>query len=440
MALLEVQGKAVRVLLTGATGFIGSAVRARLLAQGHEVIAVARRAGPRMAQPGLRWVALDMGRAATPEAWEPHLAGVDAAVNCAGVLQDGWGDSTAGVHLAGPAALFAALERAGVRRVVQISAIGIDRAAVTAFSESKAAGDAALMARDLDWVVLRPSVVVGGAAYGGSALLRGLAALPVLPRLAGAGPLQVVQLDDLVETILFFLRPGAPARLMLEICGPEPLPLEAILATYRQWMGFGQAPLVSVPHWALEALSLCGDAFGRLGWRSPLRTTARRELARGSTGDPRPWTEVTGIQPASLASALAATPVSVQDRWFARLYFVKPLLLAILSLFCLLTGLIALGPGWTAGLALLLGAGIPTAAAPVLVVASAVADILIGLGIAVRATCKLALRSGLALSAAYLVAGTALAPALWADPLGPFLKVVPVMALMLAALAITDDR
>ena len=64
----------------------------------------------------------------------------------------------------------------------------------------------------------------------------------------------------------------------------------------------------------------------------------------------------------------------------------------------------------------------------------------LGLGIAVRATCKLALRAGLALSATYLVAGTALAPALWADPLGPFLKVLPVMALMLAALAIADDR
>lgn len=434
------QGKAVRVLLTGATGFIGSAVRARLLAEGHEVVAAARRKGPVVAEPGVRWIAVDMARATTPEAWEPHLAGVDAAVNCAGVLQDGGGDATTAAHLAGPAALFAALERAGVRRVVQVSALGVDRAAVTAFSASKAAGDAALMARDLDWVVLRPSVVLGRAAYGGSALLRGLAALPVVPRLAGAGPLQVVQLEDLVATILFFLRPGAPARLALEICGPEPLPLEAILAAYRRWLGLGEAPTVTVPAWAEKALSLAGDALGLMGWRPPLRTTARRELGRGSIGDPRPWTEVTGIAPTSLARALAATPASVQDRWFARLYLVKPLIVAVLSLFWLLTGLVALGPGWHAGLALLAGAGVPASALPLLVAAGACADILIGLGIALRATCKAALRAGLVLSAGYLAAGTVLAPALWAEPLGPFLKVLPVMALILAALAIADDR
>jgi uncharacterized protein YbjT (DUF2867 family) len=434
------QEPTVRVLLTGATGLIGSAVRARLLARGHEVVAVARRAGPAAAQAGTRWIAVDMRRATVPEAWEPHLAGIDAAVNCAGVLQDGWADSTAAVHVAGPAALFAALERAGVLRVVQISAIGIDRPAATAFAHSKAVGDAALMARDLDWVILRPSLVVARAAYGGSALLRGLAALPVLPRIAGAGPLQVVQLDDLVETVLFFLRPAAPARLTLEVCGPEPLPLEAILATYRQWMGFRKAPSLAVPEWAMQALSRCGDALGLLGWRSPLRSTARRELARGSTGDPRPWTEITGIRPASLAQALAATPLAVQDRWFARLYFLKPLVLAILSLYWLLTGLVALGPAWHAGLALLLQAGIPAAAAPPLAAAGAGADILIGLGIALRATCKPALRAGLALCAVYLAAGTALAPALWTDPLGPYLKVLPAMALILAALAIADDR
>ena len=59
-------------------------------------------------------------------------------------------------------------------------------------------------------MILRPSVVVGRAAYGGSALFRGLAGLPVLPLIAEAGPLQVVQLDDVVNTVLFFLRPEDP--------------------------------------------------------------------------------------------------------------------------------------------------------------------------------------------------------------------------------------
>jgi uncharacterized protein YbjT (DUF2867 family) len=431
--------RSVRVLLTGATGLIGSAVLARLVADGHDVVAVTRRARPGRCQAPVRWIAVDMARAATAEAWAPHLDGIDAAVNCAGVLQDGPGDSTSGVHVAGAVALFAALERAGVRRVVHVSAIGIDRNAVTAFSASKLAGDEALMARDLDWIVLRPSVVVGAAAYGGSAFLRALAALPVAPRLPDAGLVQVVQLQDLAETVACLLRPDAPARLLLEVCGPERLELDDIIAAYRQWLGLGQARPVPVPRWLVRAACRLGDAAGLLGWRPPVRTTARLELARGAVGNPAPWTRITGIEPKSLARALAETPASVQERWFAQLYFAKPVMLAALSLVWLVTGLVTLGPAWDAGLALR-AAGAPAEAAPPLAAVGAAADIIVGLGIAVRRTAGRALRASLALSGFYLAAGTALAPALWGDPLGPLLKIVPIMALSLAALAIADDR
>jgi hypothetical protein len=47
---------------------------------------------------------------------------------------------------------------------------------VSSFSETKGAGDAALAASSLEWFILRPSVVIGRPAYGGSALIRGLAA------------------------------------------------------------------------------------------------------------------------------------------------------------------------------------------------------------------------------------------------------------------------
>ena len=115
-----------------------------------------------------------------------------------------------GFHARGAAALFAACARAAVRRVIHISAAGIDRAAPTRFSRSKLEGDRALMALDLDWVILRPSVVIGRGAYGGSALIRGLAALSIRPVLNDTGELQVVQLDDLVETVVFFLAPERP--------------------------------------------------------------------------------------------------------------------------------------------------------------------------------------------------------------------------------------
>ena len=87
---------------------------------------------------------------------------------------------------------FNCIEIAGVRRVIHLSAIGVDRATPSAFSKTKRQAETALAKRDLDWVVLRPSVLIGRSAYGGSALLRGIAALPILPVLPDTAPIQPV--------------------------------------------------------------------------------------------------------------------------------------------------------------------------------------------------------------------------------------------------------
>lgn len=430
----------VRVLLTGATGLIGSAVLARLQAEGHEVHAVVRRMGsPAKRLPAARLVELDIARATKAEVWLDPLRGIDAVVNCAGVLQDGPEDSTQGVHADGAAALFAACERAGVRRVVHLSAIGVDRETPTAFSRSKAAGDRALMARDLDWVILRPAVVVGRAAYGGSALFRGLAALPVLPEMPQSGMLQIVQLDEVVETVMFFLRPTAPARQALDVAGPQTLTVTEVVQTYRHWLGWPPARIVRLPPWLAALAYRLGDAAGWLGWRPPLRSTARHEIVRGAIGDPSEWMAATGIQPRALHAALASEPASVQERWFAQLYFLKPLVIATFALFWIGTGLVSLGPGFDIGQSLMLEAG-ATEWGGLGVIAGALADILIGIGIAVRKTARIALYAALAISIFYITAGSILVPRLWADPLGPMLKIWPILALNLVALAILKDR
>jgi hypothetical protein len=75
-----------------------------------------------------------------------------------------------------------------------------------------------------------------------------------------------------------------------------------------------------------------------------------------------------------------------------------------------------------------------------LAAAAAAVDILVGIGIAVRSTARLALWAALVVSSAYLLAGTLLLPALWLDPLGPLLKIAPIALLTLLALAILDER
>jgi uncharacterized protein YbjT (DUF2867 family) len=430
----------LRILLIGATGLIGSAVAARLKREGHEIVGLSRgEAAAARRLPVDRWVRLDLREARDEAAWLPILSGIEAVVNCAGVLQDNVRDSTAAVHRDAPAALWRACQRAGVRRVIHFSAIGVDRGALTGFSRTKAEGDEALAASALEWVILRPSVVVGRPVYGGSALFRGLAALPILPRTPDAGQLAIVQLDDVAETVARLLRPGAVSRKALELAGPQALSFEEVVAAYRGWLGWRPARIVAAPGLLMGAAFRLGDIAAWLGWRPPVRSTARRELVRGAVGDPSEWIRATGIEPQSLATALAFSPASVQERWFARLYLLKPLLIATFAFFWLMTGLISLGPGFAPAIAYMEQAGAGSLAVPS-VVGGGIADILVAAAMIYRPTTRLALWAAVGLSLFYLLAGTILLPELWKDPLGPMMKIWPILALNLVCFAILDER
>ncbi|MEM7192360.1 MAG: SDR family oxidoreductase, partial [Pseudomonadota bacterium] len=381
----------------------------------------------------------DIAKLTCEEDWYAHLVGIDAVVNCAGVLQDSVTDSTMRVHVDGMGALFKACEARGIRRVVHISAIGVDRDNPTAFSRTKLQGDRILMDCDLDWVVLRPAVVLGRSAFGGSALLRATACLPVLPVPPEMKPMQTVQLDEVTESVAFFLSPDAPSKQVLEVAAPERLSFEEIVGAYRHWLGWKPAPAVQMPASLARLAYGAGDLLSWLGWRPPLRSTARLEIARGVAGDPSQWMAITGIQPLSLSEALAKEPASVQEKWFAQLYLLKPLVFGVLALYWITTGIISLGPGWENALLVIE----ESRAAPIgafLVAGGAIADILIGLGIACRATSRFALWSALLLSIIYILAGSVVAPGLWVDPLGPLLKIFPILALNLVALAILEER
>jgi hypothetical protein len=225
----------------------------------------------------------------------------------------------------------------------------------------------------------------------------------------------------------------------LELAGPERLSFGDIVAAYRRWLGWKPAREVRVPGFLLGLAWSAGDLAAWFGWRPPIRTTARREIVRGAIGDNGAWKRLAGIEPRSLGDALAAEPASVQERWFARLYLLKPVAIGTYALFWLLTGIVSLTAGWGHAVNVMrLTPAAPLAEAAVL--GGAVVDLLVGVAILFRSTARGGLIAALGVSILYIVLGTLLLPALWADPLGPMMKIWPILALNLLCLAILDER
>jgi len=226
----------------------------------------------------------------------------------------------------------------------------------------------------------------------------------------------------------------------LELAGPAELSFDELVSAYRMWLGEKPARLIEVPRWMMSAIYRAGDLAGWLGWRPPIRSNARFEIMRGASGDPGPWMRLTKIVPRALVETLRREPCTVQERWFARLYLLKPVIFLVLAAFWAGTALMALGPGWSIGLSLMYEGGTHAPWAAGVVVAGALADLAIGIGIAFRRTARPALWAGIIISLVYAVIGSWMVPRLWVDPLGPMLKIWPVLLLNVVALAIIDDR
>jgi uncharacterized protein YbjT (DUF2867 family) len=435
----------MRVLVTGAYGLIGSAILARLHRDGHELTAAGRTLDEALLRfPYATWIQADFARLTSADAWRPLLKNIDAVVNCVGVLQDGGRDDMQAVQVEGTCALFDACVATGVRRVMHISAVGASPEGPTAFARTKAHADAHLASLDLDWVVLRPSLVLAPSAYGGSAMLRGLAGLPWLtPSIASQ--VQIVSSDDVADTVALCLRADAPAKAAWakatwELTHPKTHDLGDVVAAMRAWHGFPPRPRFRVPAAALGVVAMFAGFAGMLGWRSPARATAMAQLSAGVVGDPSSWMAATGIKPKSLDTILADRPASVQDRWFARLYWLKPLAIVALAAFWIVTGAVALGPGRATAMGYLTAAGLGPSAATIGLLLGSLFDIALGLALLVRRFTRRALQLMIVTSFGYLLVGTVAAPEWWFEPLGPYTKIIPTLLASVLTLAILDER
>ncbi len=412
------------VLVTGAGGFVGSRLISELHRAGYEVICCGRdEARLRLRFPFCQVVECDFAQPPSIDVWKTILRDVSVVINAAGIIQEHGASTFDAVHRDSPITLFHAAERAGVRRVIQISALGADAKAETRYHRTKKAADDALRSLSLDWVIIQPSLVYGS---GGRShvFFAAIAALPLVP-LPGQGdqPIQPIHIDDLVQGILHLMRPEAPGRVTLAAVGPEPVTFGQYMETIRAWLGLRVGPVASVPMGLVRLVAQIGTLL-----RSEFVTADTLSmLCQGNMADPTPFAKATGVTPRLLTGGLPAAGAMQSERQAASLYFLRPLLRISIAAVWVGSGVVSLfffpretSEGW------LVRVGIPPAWTGLALIMASIVDIGLGLATLVRWRPTIVLGAQLVLILGFSAFLTARMPEWWTHPFGPLLKNLPL--------------
>jgi nucleoside-diphosphate-sugar epimerase len=252
----------VRVLVTGASGFVGRALVFALTDAGHDARAAMRQ--PKAAGFPTGTEAALLGDMASPVDWGPLLAGVDAVVHLAGVAHAGTDIADARydrINHQGTAELAAAAKQAGIKRFIFVSSVRAQSGPVAdhvlteadepqptdAYGRSKLAAEIAVRASGIAFTILRPVLVYGPGVKGNLAALARLASSPLpLPFGAFQNRRSLLSLDQLIAAIQVVLRDPASNGETYLVADAEPLSLADMIASLRQ--GLGRSPgLISVP-------------------------------------------------------------------------------------------------------------------------------------------------------------------------------------------------
>lgn len=421
----------MRILLTGASGFIGTHVSTALLAEGFQLACTTRRAPPH-ARSGegqrVRLIEADFARDTAKAAWLPRLDGIDVVINCVGIIAEHGTQTFAALHTQTPRALFAACAESEVQLVIQLSALGADEGAVSPYHLSKKAADDFLASLPLRAVIVQPSLVYGD--DGESArLFRMLASLPVYPRFGPAPqPVQPVHVDDLSDLIVALVRGagalGGQKTRRVPVVGPQALPFAAYLAALRAAMGLGRLRIVPLPRWLMPPVLLLARL---LGFAMPDRATLGM-LERGNTADAGLTRRLLGRAPRPVAQFISdARGAAVR----AQLDWLLPVLRLSIAIVWIATAIVSAGVyPLEDSYDLLERSGVPPAWAPPLLAGACLFDLLLGMAtLALRPPWR---RWLWPLQAALIVFYTVwiavfLPEFLW-HPYGPLTKNLPMLA------------
>lgn len=243
------------VLLIGGSGFVGGAIANRLSEQGIRVTIPTRRRDNTkglILLPTIEMVEADVN---DPQALAALMAGQDAVINLVGILHDAdsrlpYGKGFAAAHVNLPKKIVAAMQQAGIRRLLHMSALGAAVYGTSEYQRSKGEGEAAVRAAGaagtLDVTVFRPSVIFGPGDAFLNMFARFLRLLPVFPLGGGNARFQPVHVGDVADAFVDALGKRATYGQCYDLCGPKVYTLRQLVEYTGEVCGHPR-PVVNLP-------------------------------------------------------------------------------------------------------------------------------------------------------------------------------------------------
>jgi uncharacterized protein YbjT (DUF2867 family) len=289
------------LLLTGATGLVGSALLARLLAEGADVRCLVR--DPRRLGAQRVRVQIALGDLTDPPSFRNALRGVHTVVHLAASIRDQPNGSIEELNGVATWRMVAAAERQGVERFVFFSALGASTHHRTRLLRAKALAEQAVREADLRSIVFAPSIVYApGDPW--LTLLERMALLPLMP-VSGRGraAFQPLWADDVAACVQSALR-GPADGTRYELAGPETLSHSEIVRTLLRIQGRRRA-LVHVP---TPVVSRALRMLERVSGEGAFATWDEAELMESSMTSARGAAdaEALGVKPQRMAAVLGS--------------------------------------------------------------------------------------------------------------------------------------
>ncbi|HEY7033015.1 MAG TPA: complex I NDUFA9 subunit family protein [Thermomicrobiales bacterium] len=224
-----------RIFIAGGTGFVGTSLRTALAGRPLRLLVRDRAKDASLASADVEVVEGDVTR---PETLNDVLTGCEAVISLAAIIEETGGATFDAVIRQGNANLIEAAKRAGVKRYLLMSALGVRNDPAFPYFEAKWQAEAAVKASGIPWTIFRPSVIFGP----GDGFINVLADLvrkaPVIPVVgSGQTKFQPIAVEDVAAAYLKALDDPATVGETFELGGPEVLTYERLLDLIGQKVG-----------------------------------------------------------------------------------------------------------------------------------------------------------------------------------------------------------